>query len=134
MDKADNEPMWANNRIVALTPGLVITIPEPANEFAIKGNHLTLVKGNQFDGRIDCHKRIHEFLGVCDMFKYIATKTKAVRLMMFPLSLTGETKTWLDEGTIESWYELHTTFVSIFFPSALFECLLEEIQGFETRT
>ncbi|GJV30887.1 reverse transcriptase domain-containing protein [Tanacetum coccineum] len=102
----DDEPMWAADRVVAPTHGLAITIPETANEFAIKGNHLTLVKGNQFDGRIktDPHKHIHEFLGVCDMFKYGETENEAVRLMMFPLSLTGEAKTWLDEineGTIE---------------------------------
>nr|GEZ99666.1 reverse transcriptase domain-containing protein [Tanacetum cinerariifolium] len=47
----DDEPMWAADRVVALTLGSTITIPETANEFAIKGNHLTLVKGNQFDGR-----------------------------------------------------------------------------------
>nr|GEX85691.1 DNA-directed DNA polymerase [Tanacetum cinerariifolium] len=32
------------------TPGSAITILETANEFAINGNHLTLVKGNKFDG------------------------------------------------------------------------------------
>ncbi|GKA93708.1 hypothetical protein Tco_0815694 [Tanacetum coccineum] len=107
----DNEPMWAADHVVALTPGFVITIPETANEFAIKGNHLTLVKGNQFDGRTktDPHKHIHEFLGICNMFKYIDTENEVVRLMMFPLSLTGEAKTWLDElneGTIKTWDEL----------------------------
>ncbi|GKB62848.1 hypothetical protein Tco_0919034 [Tanacetum coccineum] len=45
----DDEPMWVADRVVALTPGSAITIPETADEFAIKGNHLTLVKGNQFD-------------------------------------------------------------------------------------
>ncbi|GJR49727.1 hypothetical protein Tco_1400248 [Tanacetum coccineum] len=45
-----DEPMWAADHVVAPTPGSAITIPETANEFAIKGNHLTLVKGNQFDG------------------------------------------------------------------------------------
>ncbi|GKB44254.1 reverse transcriptase domain-containing protein [Tanacetum coccineum] len=48
----DDEPMWAVDRVVAPTPGPAIAIPETANEFAIKGNHLTLVKGNQFDGNI----------------------------------------------------------------------------------
>ncbi|GJX65208.1 reverse transcriptase domain-containing protein [Tanacetum coccineum] len=33
----DDEPMWAANRVVALTPSSAITIPETANEFAIKG-------------------------------------------------------------------------------------------------
>nr|GEW18737.1 hypothetical protein [Tanacetum cinerariifolium] len=32
----DDEPMWAANHVVALTPGSAITIPEIANEIAIK--------------------------------------------------------------------------------------------------
>ncbi|GJR54923.1 hypothetical protein Tco_1405444 [Tanacetum coccineum] len=95
----DDEPMWVADRVVAPTLGSTITIPETAKEFAIKGNHLTLVKANQFDGRTktDPPKQIHEFLEICDMFKYRDTENEAVRLMMFPLSLTGEAKTWLDE-------------------------------------
>nr|GFA02264.1 DNA-directed DNA polymerase [Tanacetum cinerariifolium] len=34
----DDEPMWAAEHVVALTPSSAITIPEIANEFAIKGN------------------------------------------------------------------------------------------------
>ncbi|GJZ21226.1 hypothetical protein Tco_0558265 [Tanacetum coccineum] len=88
----DDEPMWAVDRVVALTPGSAITIPETANELAINGNYLTLVKGNQFDGRTktDPHKHIHEFLIICDIFKYRDTENEVARLMMFPLSLTGE--------------------------------------------
>ncbi|GKD63170.1 reverse transcriptase domain-containing protein [Tanacetum coccineum] len=134
-DPMDDEPMWAVDHVVAPTPGSAITIPETANEFAIKGNHLTLVKGNQFDGRTktDPHKHIHEFLRICDMFKYRDTENEAVRLMMFPLSLTGEAKTWLDElneGTIKTWDELRTAFISRFFPPTLFDRLLEEIRAF----
>ncbi|GKF81116.1 hypothetical protein Tco_0239718, partial [Tanacetum coccineum] len=93
----DDEPMWAAVRVVALNPGSAITIPETANEFAIKGNHLTLVKGNQFDGRTKSDKHIYKFLRIYDMFKYRDTENEAVHLMMFPLTLTGEAKTWLDE-------------------------------------
>ncbi|GJZ71626.1 reverse transcriptase domain-containing protein [Tanacetum coccineum] len=112
-----------------------ITILETANELSIKGNHLTLVKGIQFNGRIktDLHKHIHEFIRIYDMFKYRDTENEAVRLMMFPLSLTGEAKTWIDElneGTIDTWDELQTAFISIFFPPALFDRLLEEMQAF----
>ncbi|GJY02659.1 reverse transcriptase domain-containing protein [Tanacetum coccineum] len=103
----DDEPMWAADRVVAPTLSYAITIPKTAIEFAIKGNHLTLVKGNQFNDRIktDPHKHIYKFLEIFDMFKYRDTENEAVRLMMFPLSLTGEAKTWLDElneGTIET--------------------------------
>nr|GEX87871.1 reverse transcriptase domain-containing protein [Tanacetum cinerariifolium] len=130
----DDEPMWASD-FVAPTPGSTITIPETANEFAIKGNYLTFVKRNQFVGetKTDPHKYIHEFLEICDMFKFRDTKNEVVRLMMFPLSLTGEAKTWLDElneGTIERWDELRNAFISRFFPPALFERLLEEIHAF----
>ncbi|GJS08875.1 reverse transcriptase domain-containing protein [Tanacetum coccineum] len=76
----DDEPMWAADRVVASTPGSAITIPETANEFPLKVT-LTLVKETNVD-----------------------TENEVVRLMMIPLSLTGEAKTWLDElkeGTIE---------------------------------
>ncbi|GJZ90551.1 reverse transcriptase domain-containing protein [Tanacetum coccineum] len=61
------------------------------------------------------------------------TKNEAARLMMFPLSLTGEAKTWLDklnERTIKTWDELRTDFISRFFPPALFDRLLGEIHAF----
>nr|GEU61658.1 hypothetical protein [Tanacetum cinerariifolium] len=125
----DDEPMWAADRVVTSTPGSAIANPETTNEFAIKGNHLILVKGNQFDGRTktDPHKNIHEFLRIYDMFNNRDTKNEAVRLMMFPLSLTGEANTWLDElnkGTIKTWDELRTAFISRFFPPALTDAWL----------
>ncbi|GJZ28817.1 reverse transcriptase domain-containing protein [Tanacetum coccineum] len=131
----DDEPMWVADRVVALTLSSVITIPETANEFSIKGNPLNLIKGNQFDGitKTDPHKHIHKFLGICDMFKYRDTENEAVHLMMFPLLLTKEAKIWLDElneETIEMWDEHRTAFISRFFPPALFDRLLGEIQAF----
>nr|GEY65901.1 reverse transcriptase domain-containing protein [Tanacetum cinerariifolium] len=131
----DDEPICTADRVVALTLSSAITILETTNKFAIKGNHLIHVKGNQFDCRYktDPHKHIHEFLRICDVFKYRDTKNEAVRLMMFPLSLTGEVKTWLNElneGTIETWDELQTAFISRFFPPALFDRLLREIRAF----
>ncbi|GKE44603.1 hypothetical protein Tco_1471887 [Tanacetum coccineum] len=36
-DPIDDEPMWAADRVIALTPGSAITIPETANESPIKG-------------------------------------------------------------------------------------------------
>ncbi|GKA74543.1 reverse transcriptase domain-containing protein [Tanacetum coccineum] len=97
-DPIDDEPMRATDRVVAPTPGSAITIPETANEFAIKD-----------------------------------TENEVVCLMMFPLSLTREAKTWLDEfnkGTIETWDELRTAFISRLFPPALFNRLLGEIRTF----
>ncbi|GJX97185.1 hypothetical protein Tco_0352983 [Tanacetum coccineum] len=87
----NDELMWAADRVVVSTSGFAISIPDTVNEFAIKGNHLTLIKGNKFDGRIktDPYKHIHEFFEICDMFKYKGTENEAIRLKMFPLSLTA---------------------------------------------
>ncbi|GJY71714.1 reverse transcriptase domain-containing protein [Tanacetum coccineum] len=65
------------------------------------------------------------------------TENEVVRLMMFPLSLTGEAKTWLDElneGTIETWDELRTAFISRFFPPALFRLDSSEKSSFPLNT
>ncbi|GJY74020.1 hypothetical protein Tco_0478451 [Tanacetum coccineum] len=90
LNPMDDEPMWAADRVVALTPGSVITIPKTTTEFAIKGNHLTLIKGNQFDGKTKTnpHKHINEFLEICDMFKYKDTENEAIwkKTVKFPLS------------------------------------------------
>nr|GEU46748.1 reverse transcriptase domain-containing protein [Tanacetum cinerariifolium] len=53
--------------------------------------------------------------------------------MMFPISLTGEEKTCLDElneGSIETWDELRTAFISRIFPPTLFDRILKEIRAF----
>ncbi|GKB82342.1 hypothetical protein Tco_0949237 [Tanacetum coccineum] len=131
----DDEPMWAADCVVAPTLGFAITIPETANKFAIKGNHLTLVKGNQFDGRTKTnpHKHIHEFLEIRDMFKYKDTKNEAVSLMMFPLLLTREAKTWLDElneGNIKMWDELEPLSLADSFPHLFSTDSLEKSEPF----
>ncbi|GJW22159.1 hypothetical protein Tco_0032781 [Tanacetum coccineum] len=41
-DPIDDEPMRATDRVVASTSGSAITIPETANEFAIKGNTIKI--------------------------------------------------------------------------------------------
>ncbi|GJR73669.1 hypothetical protein Tco_0086034 [Tanacetum coccineum] len=46
-DPMDDEPMWAADRVVALTPGSAIIIPETANEFAIKDDYLFLLSKDE---------------------------------------------------------------------------------------
>nr|GEW21118.1 hypothetical protein [Tanacetum cinerariifolium] len=67
-----------------------------------------------------------------DEFAIKDAENEVVRLMMFPLSLTGEAKTWLNElneGTVEMWDELRTASISCFFPSALFDRILGKIRN-----
>ncbi|GJT05522.1 retrotransposon protein [Tanacetum coccineum] len=43
-DPIDDEPMWAADRVVALTPDFAITIPKTANKFAIKAGGIFFYK------------------------------------------------------------------------------------------
>nr|GEX54644.1 reverse transcriptase domain-containing protein [Tanacetum cinerariifolium] len=55
----DDEPMWAADRIVALTPGSIITIPETANEFSIKeDSKVPLILGRPFLYTVDAVIRV----------------------------------------------------------------------------
>ncbi|GKC41571.1 reverse transcriptase domain-containing protein [Tanacetum coccineum] len=62
---------------------------------------------------------------------------EAVMLRTFPVSLTGEAKTLmneLDEGTITSWNELRKSFISRYVSPAKFKRLLNEIHSFQQLT
>ncbi|GJX84992.1 putative reverse transcriptase domain-containing protein [Tanacetum coccineum] len=43
----DDEPMWAADHVVALTPDSAITIPETANKFTIKGTDISKITRKQ---------------------------------------------------------------------------------------
>ncbi|GKE63618.1 reverse transcriptase domain-containing protein [Tanacetum coccineum] len=65
--------------------------------------------------------------------KYGKTQSEAFKLMIFPLSLSDEAKTWfnnLNEESITSWEQMRKAFINRFFPPSLFNRLLLEIRNF----
>ncbi|GKD72876.1 reverse transcriptase domain-containing protein, partial [Tanacetum coccineum] len=56
-DPMDDEPMWAADHVVAPTPGSAITIPETANEFAIKGDADGTLKMNAQYKELQAHAK-----------------------------------------------------------------------------
>nr|GEW57546.1 hypothetical protein [Tanacetum cinerariifolium] len=61
------------------------------------------------------------------------TVKDAIKLKLFPSSLADDTKIWFNElssGVITTWEEMRQAFVSRFFPPAMFDRLMGEIQGF----
>ena len=134
---ADDRPMWTN-RVVAPTPTAAIVPVNLGENFTIKGHHLSMIKDNQFDGRVrsDPHKHIADFLEICDMFRYTGTEADAIKLKLFPSSLTGEAKVWYNElspGVITTWNQMREAFVGRFFPPAMFDRLLGEIRSFTQK-
>ncbi|GJZ05534.1 reverse transcriptase domain-containing protein [Tanacetum coccineum] len=67
------------------------------------------------------------------MFKYGETQSEAVKLLIFPYSLSDKAKTWfneLNEESITSWEQMRKAFINRFFPPSLFNRLLLEIRNF----
>ncbi|GJS98899.1 hypothetical protein Tco_0820069 [Tanacetum coccineum] len=60
----NDEPMWAADCVVALTPSSAITIPETANEFAIKGE-IRAFSQHENESLTDVWLRMKEMLRNC---------------------------------------------------------------------
>ncbi|GJR29647.1 RNA-directed DNA polymerase, eukaryota, reverse transcriptase zinc-binding domain protein [Tanacetum coccineum] len=131
----DDQPMWSSTRTVAPTPSFAIIQLHLPNNFPIKGTHKQMIQDNQFDGRIqsNSHRHVADFLKISNLFQYGENQEGAIILRTFPFSLTGETKTWmneLDKGTITLWNELREAFISRYFSPAKFRRLLNDIHNF----
>ncbi|GJY51337.1 reverse transcriptase domain-containing protein [Tanacetum coccineum] len=135
----DDQPMWESAKTVAPTPNSAIVQLDVDDNFVINNTHLKMIWENKFDGilRTDPHNHICEFLAICDMFKYGETQSEAVKLLMFPLSLSDKAKTWfneLNEEYITLWEQMRRAFINIFFPPSLLNRLLLEIGSFSQDT
>ncbi|GJT37123.1 reverse transcriptase domain-containing protein [Tanacetum coccineum] len=67
------------------------------------------------------------------MFRYGTTNANAIKLKLFPSSLTADAKVRFNElspRVIATWEQMRQAFVSKFFPPAMFDRLVGEIQGF----
>nr|GEW82413.1 reverse transcriptase domain-containing protein [Tanacetum cinerariifolium] len=91
-------------KTVAPTPSSAIIQLDVDDNFVVNTTHLNMIRENNFDDylRSDPHDHIREFLAIYDMFKYGKTESEAVKLLIFPLSLCGEAKTWFNELNEES--------------------------------
>ncbi|GKF33614.1 reverse transcriptase domain-containing protein [Tanacetum coccineum] len=136
---SDDQPKWSSTRIIAPTPNSAIVQLPISNSFRIKGTHMQMIRDNQFDGRIrsDPHRHIANFLEISSLFQYGENQEEAVMLRTFPFSLSGESKTWLNElneGTITSWNEMREAFISRYFSPSKFKWLLNKIHSFHQLT
>ncbi|GJS64355.1 reverse transcriptase domain-containing protein [Tanacetum coccineum] len=131
----DDQPKWESAKSVAPTPNSAIIQLDVDDNFVISSTHLNMIRENKFDGylRADPHDHIHEFLAICNMFRYGKMQSEAVKLLIFPFSLCDKAKTWfneLNEESITSWEQMRKAFINRFFQPSLFNHLLLEIRNF----
>nr|GEV74990.1 ribonuclease H-like domain-containing protein [Tanacetum cinerariifolium] len=87
-----------------------IVVPQiNANNFELKQTLINLVQSNQFTGRQDRHNHLRFFNKVTSTFRHPEVPNTTVKLLLFPFSLEGEARIWLDmepPRSILTWEDL----------------------------
>nr|GEZ76576.1 reverse transcriptase domain-containing protein [Tanacetum cinerariifolium] len=97
----------------------IVVPPINANNFELKQTLINLVQSNQFTGRQDPHNHLRFFNKVTSMFRHPEVPNTTVKLLLFPFSLEGEARIWLDKEpsrSILTWEDLASKFINQFFP------------------
>nr|GFB72566.1 reverse transcriptase domain-containing protein [Tanacetum cinerariifolium] len=94
---------------------------------------INLVQSNQFTGRQDPHNHLHFFNKVTSTFRHPEVPKTTIKLLLFPFSLEGEARKWLDTEpprSILTWEDLVSKFINQFFPPSKTTYLRNEITNF----
>ncbi|GJZ66687.1 retrotransposon gag protein [Tanacetum coccineum] len=106
------------------------------DNFEINGQFLHMILNQcQFSGTLgeDVNDHIDTFLGICELFKIKDADGDAIKLHVFPFTLTGTTKEWLKSnahGSITTWHQMKERLLARFFPPALSKKMLSEMTNF----
>ncbi|GJZ88326.1 reverse transcriptase domain-containing protein [Tanacetum coccineum] len=104
-----------------------------ANNFELKQTLINLVQSNQFTGKQDPHNHLRFFNKVTSTFRHPEVPNTSIKLLLFPFSLEGEARTWLDKEpprSILTWDDLVSKFINQFFPPSKTTYLRNEITTF----
>nr|GEZ48847.1 reverse transcriptase domain-containing protein [Tanacetum cinerariifolium] len=111
----------------------IVVPPINANNFELKQTLINLVQSNQFTGRQDPHSHLRFFNKVTSTFRHPEVPNTTIKLMLFPFSLEGEARIWLDKEpprSILTWEDLVSKFINQFFPPFKTIYLRNEIINF----
>nr|GEU99356.1 reverse transcriptase domain-containing protein [Tanacetum cinerariifolium] len=109
-----------------------------ADNFELKHGLLTLVQNKQFfrHDKEDLHAHIHYFNKITSTVKFLNVLNTSIKLMLFPFSLEGAARIWLEKEpprSIFTWDDLVLKFNNQFFPSSKTTNLRNEITNFHQR-
>nr|GFA49284.1 hypothetical protein [Tanacetum cinerariifolium] len=76
---------------------VIFVPPINANNFELKQTLINLVQSNQFTGRQDPHNHLRFFNKVTSTFRHPEVPNTTIKLLLFPFSLEGEARIWLDK-------------------------------------
>ncbi|GJV50190.1 reverse transcriptase domain-containing protein [Tanacetum coccineum] len=113
----------------------IVVPPIPAEHFELKHSLINLVTSKQFFGfeKEDPHAHIRYFNKITSTLKYRDVPETSIKLMLFPFSIYGPTRIWLDKEpsrSILTWEDLVSKFINHFFPPTKTTNLRNEISNF----
>ncbi|XP_070007544.1 uncharacterized protein [Nicotiana sylvestris] len=107
-----------------------------ANNFEIRIDLIqTIQQSCIFTGDLseDLHSHLIDFLELVETAKYNGVPPEAIKLTLFPFSLKGEAKTWLQslpQGSITTWDQMTQKFLNKYFSPAKTTKLRQDISNF----
>ncbi|GJY38684.1 reverse transcriptase domain-containing protein [Tanacetum coccineum] len=110
----------------------------PAEHFELKHSLIHLVTSKQFFGfeKEDPHAHIRYFNKITSTLKYKDVPETSIKLMLFPFSIDGPARIWLDKEpsrSILTWDDLVSKFINHFFPPSKTTNLRNEISNFHQK-
>nr|GEV68391.1 hypothetical protein [Tanacetum cinerariifolium] len=116
----------------------IVVPPILAKQFELKHNLINMMTMDQFFGleKENPHDHIRWFNKITSTIKYKDVPNSAIKLMLFPFSLVGEARRWLEKEpsrSIHTWEDLVSKFIKEFFPPSRTTNLRNEISNFQQR-
>nr|GEX81202.1 reverse transcriptase domain-containing protein [Tanacetum cinerariifolium] len=111
----------------------IVVPPINANNFELKQTLINLVQSSQFTSRQDPHNHLRFFNKVTSTFRHPEVPNTTIKLLLFPFSLEGEARIWLDKEpprSILTWEDLVSKFINQLFPPSKPTYLRNEIINF----
>nr|GEU31973.1 reverse transcriptase domain-containing protein [Tanacetum cinerariifolium] len=117
-----------------------IVVPPPilTEQFELKHSLINMMNLDQFYGleKDNPHDHIRWFNKITSIIKYKDVPNSAIKLMLFPFSLAGAARRWLEKESSHSiltWEDLVSKFINEFFPLSRTTNLRNEISNFQQR-
>ncbi|GJY67414.1 reverse transcriptase domain-containing protein [Tanacetum coccineum] len=116
----------------------IVVPPIPTKHFELKHSLINLVTSKQFFGfeKEDPHAHIRYFNKITSTLKYKDVPMTSIKLMLFPFSIDGPARIWLDKEpsrSILTWDDLVSKFINNFFPPSKTTNLWNEISNFQQK-
>nr|GEZ60977.1 hypothetical protein [Tanacetum cinerariifolium] len=114
----------------------IVVPPILAEQFELKRSLINMMTSNSFFGleKDNPHDHIRWFNKITSTIKYKDAPNSTIKLMLFPFSLAGAARRWLEKEpsrSILTWEDLVSKFINEFFPPLRITNIRNEISNFQ---